>query len=1187
MPAVAVGAIASGLAAGGMAAATGAVVLGLSTTLSAVAIGIGSAAFSGVMSMVMSAMTDTPKLGEMPSLSYAAEDRTQMVRQAITVWRTLYGEVKVSGPITFLHTTGASNDKAHVLLTMACHEVDSFLELYLADELVAFGADHVAIGRWAGFARYWTGDGTIVGDAGLQAALEAACPGLWTSEHRQYGRAKVYVEFTYDSKMFPSGIPQISCVMRGKKVHDPRTGNTAWSDNAVLCLRDYLTTGDVGLGIMAYDLLAADINASANVCDESVACVRTQLIPQGEGAVFGDMTGNDGLTAAFDGTSATSQSHSAHSAAAIGRIGKHWEEPRIVGRVMAYPPASGGWSQGWTGDVTLRLLGSADGESWVTLCEETVTDAESQQVPWAPAAEDVTATTAYAWHALEIDATGSGGGVHCAELRFYARVGSERRYACNGTVDSDKAPKDIIGRLLTSCAGNVVYTGGMWSILAGYYRTPAITLTDDDFTGPVKLIGRVSRRESFNAVKGVYVSPDYAWEATDGPPVRNGTYEVEDGRDFEIVTADAGGDTLTATSSVVEGTALRLWTTGILPSPLEVDTTYFAIPQGGGTIKLAASRDDAFAGLSIALADAGGGLHRLRYGEVVWSDSDAPFTTSPSMFQRLAKIKLERARQAQTLEVSCSLRQALRLRAGGTVMVTRARFGWIDKPFDVVDWTFEIQQDNEGVPLLGVRLILKETAATVYDWADGEETILDPAPDTSLPPPWDVSPPTGLAVAAGTDELLLMGDGTVVSRLMITWSDPPQIGLDHLDVQVRETASAEWRDCYPVLPGIEVAYLAPVVDGVSYRLRLRAVTVIGARSDWVESADLVVVGKTEPPPSPASMWRDGTFARWSYTATPPADMAGFLVRQIAGTSRNWAAGAGFPADGAITTARSVDISALTGTRTVMVRAVDTSGNQSADMVAMTIGLGEPSVANILRTVDYKALAWPGTITGGAVSGGDILADDAGDLFLPNGAALFLPVAGDAFLPVSYVALTYEFSYLPASLDTPGSLTIVSAIAGDGWQIEYRPLDDSLFLPAGDELFLPLAADSFLGTAQAPWTSWPGQVGATRQRYLFRVSVDAGSRCGIISAATLTLDVPDITESFDDLAISAGGSRVPITRSYREIDYVGEITVQDGGSGAVAVLVVDKDPILGPLLRAVNSSGDSVAATIDIHNLKGH
>ncbi|TAN64267.1 MAG: hypothetical protein EPN20_08580, partial [Magnetospirillum sp.] len=312
-----------------------------------------------------------------------------------------------------------------------------FTEVYFGDELVTFDADHKAIGRWAGFARCWIGTGSIAGDADLQTALEAACPGVWTSEHRQYGRAKVYVEFTYDQKMFPSGIPQISCVVRGKKVYDPRTDTTAYSDNAVLCLRDYLTTRDVGLGVMAYELLAADVNSSANVCDETVSCIRSQLIPQGEGTVIGDMTGNDGLAAAFDGTSSTSQSHSAYSSAAIGSVGKHWSAPRKIGRVMAYPPSSGGWSQGWTGNVTLSLRGSDDGSTWVTLCSETVTDAESQQVPWNPDSSAITTTTAYAYHDLRIDATGSGDGVYCAEVRLYELVGTETRYTCNGTVDSD------------------------------------------------------------------------------------------------------------------------------------------------------------------------------------------------------------------------------------------------------------------------------------------------------------------------------------------------------------------------------------------------------------------------------------------------------------------------------------------------------------------------------------------------------------------------------------------------------------------------------------------------------------------------------------------------------------------------------------------------------------------------------
>ena len=42
------------------------------------------------------------------------------------------------------------------------------------------------------------------------------------------------------------GVPKVTCLVKGKKVYDPRTGETAWSRNPVLCLRDLLLSDRYG-----------------------------------------------------------------------------------------------------------------------------------------------------------------------------------------------------------------------------------------------------------------------------------------------------------------------------------------------------------------------------------------------------------------------------------------------------------------------------------------------------------------------------------------------------------------------------------------------------------------------------------------------------------------------------------------------------------------------------------------------------------------------------------------------------------------------------------------------------------------------------------------------------------------------------------------------------------------------------
>ena len=67
----------------------------------------------------------------------------------------------------------------------------------------------------------------------------------WTQDHKLQGTAYVYIRLEFEADAFPNGVPDISCIIKGKKVYDPRSSATAWSDNPALCIRDYLTSSDL------------------------------------------------------------------------------------------------------------------------------------------------------------------------------------------------------------------------------------------------------------------------------------------------------------------------------------------------------------------------------------------------------------------------------------------------------------------------------------------------------------------------------------------------------------------------------------------------------------------------------------------------------------------------------------------------------------------------------------------------------------------------------------------------------------------------------------------------------------------------------------------------------------------------------------------------------------------------------
>ncbi len=213
---------------------------------------------------------------KMPSFSDSSlSDRSQLVRNPISARTIVYGKTRVSGTIVYLSTTGTKNEYLHIVLTLAGHEVEAIDEIYFNDELVPL-VSNTPTGFYAGVARVNKKRGVPgdTADADLIADTASLTDGKWTSDHKLSGIAYLYVRLTWDAEKFPSGIPNISAVIRGKKVLDPRTATTAYSANAALCLRDYLTDTSLGMGMTAAEVDDTAFGVAATICEEQV-----QILP--------------------------------------------------------------------------------------------------------------------------------------------------------------------------------------------------------------------------------------------------------------------------------------------------------------------------------------------------------------------------------------------------------------------------------------------------------------------------------------------------------------------------------------------------------------------------------------------------------------------------------------------------------------------------------------------------------------------------------------------------------------------------------------------------------------------------------------------------------------------------------------------------------------------------------------------
>lgn len=181
----------------------------------------------------------------------------------------VYGTVRKGGNITYMKGSGNAddNEKLYIALTLACHEVEEITTIYIDDKPVTVdGSGWVTSDPWNSKIRISKSLGTTT-----QTPV-----GWWTdnagttSAFQGKGIAHLLIELWWDQDVFPNGVPLFSALIKGKKVYDPRTSTTAYSPNAALCFRDYLTNDDYGVGAATSEIDDASFIVAANACDDNI-----------------------------------------------------------------------------------------------------------------------------------------------------------------------------------------------------------------------------------------------------------------------------------------------------------------------------------------------------------------------------------------------------------------------------------------------------------------------------------------------------------------------------------------------------------------------------------------------------------------------------------------------------------------------------------------------------------------------------------------------------------------------------------------------------------------------------------------------------------------------------------------------------------------------------------------------------
>jgi hypothetical protein len=538
----------------------------------------------------------------------------------------------------------------------------------------------------------------------------------------------------------------------------------------------------------------------------------------------------------------------------------------------------------------------------------------------------------------------------------------------------------------------------------------------------------------------------------------------------------------------------------------------------------------------------------------------------------VAGVMMRDARDPLTVAAPFKMR-AWPLELFDTVSLTLPRYGWSAKTFMVLGRVWDRSRRV-------VRLTLKETAAAIFT-PDTQFVANGYARNTALPNPWSIAPPVLSAdgIYSGTSELLLQPDGTLMTRVRVTWPavQDASVQAGQIDVEwVVFGGAAPWQRV-TVAGDRTAAYLLGAVDGQGLLIRARSRNAI-ATSAWSLVAMHQVVGKREPPPDVTRFTIDDLTLRWG--AVQAFDLAGYRIRFAYGNNAFWDSAAPLH-DGLVTDNPYTLASRPAGAVTLLIKAEDTSGNQSANAAVIYADLGPPAVQNVLLSYP-EAPTFPGATTGGAVSAGVLQAANT-DLFYGDAAQPFYGGDTDPFYAAgTFAQMVYEWSAVPSQ---EGLVQLLHTIAASDYAVDFRRDSQAAFFGPDTDLFYGDAADPFFGPPSA-WTTWPGPISLMAPETLsFRITTAGGPTQGVVSQATVVLDVPDVDEVLSDVVIAGAGTRLPITKAYRAIDNV-QLTVQTDGNGGTSARLEDKNATLGPLVVVRNSAGIAVPGLVDAR-IKGH
>lgn len=495
-----------------------------------------------------------------------------------------------------------------------------------------------------------------------------------------------------------------------------------------------------------------------------------------------------------------------------------------------------------------------------------------------------------------------------------------------------------------------------------------------------------------------------------------------------------------------------------------------------------------------------------------------------------------------------------------------------------------VVQSIDVHPDLSATLTLLDHAPGVHQADSGPIPPYDPG--ITRPPAYADGPETPVIERIISDDwaMIRLPDGSLAPRMLISIRRPggSRPLPSHYQVRVRPKPPppaepvGPWR--HQLTPADNAAIAVEGVEvGVTYQIRIRAVTAMGRASAWTD-AEHTVIGNVQDPPDVQAFdvqrLSDGT-RRYSWTLGPvPGDIAGVVIRYGPVGTPSWDLLQ--PLHSGVLDAASPHErnDPPAGSYRFGIKMVDVSGRESLNAYFVDRTLGRARRPDSIATVDARIDGWPGTKTDCVVNwpGPRLEATDAAT-WDNLSSAMGINTWGQFWRWNLVPSTPIVYEHPPIDLGAVAiSAPAVSVVADGEYRVEFR--------------------SSVNGSDWTEWLPYEQVEGVSVQaRYHhWRVTVSRTDAHPVPTPRELVMDAvarpeEQVLDNIDTSALSGayrigpGDIRLPIDATRFQVIRTVNLTFNGTGAGW-SYVVVDKDPVRGPRVQIYNPQLQLADALID-------